>query len=239
MTRQVEVPGVLLRCSGRFVRDTTGSLGALVTILALGIDPFSQAVISFYGCSINDTVGVPSISRLNSFDTERALESGESFSISPWITINGGFGDPTIVTPNFTCPTESCRFTQPYHSLGVCSRCSDVSHLLITKCNSSSPTILNDRDDVGLSRCSYTLESSAYGRTTAGFDGLDNSNTFASFPGIAEEGPDALLSINKYYSPLTQEGNRDVLRRYIQEFNFRHSLVVFSLGISLLALSLY
>ena len=185
-------------------RHILGSFGALITVLGLGIDPFTQAVVSYYRCSIEDVTKSSSISRLNSFYVDSAQNgpaNGQSLSTSLRVAIDSGFSDSTTVLPNFTCSTEDCRFTQPYHSVGVCSRCSDVSHLLESNCG---PGVFSPDDGTHPKNyspiCNYTLtsniDSESY-NTTAGF--------YGSTRGYLVNLP--LLSINKQPFMLTQNGN--------------------------------
>jgi hypothetical protein len=42
------------------------------------------------------------------------------------VAVDASFGDSTTIMPNYTCSTDSCTFSQPYHSIGLCSKCTDV-----------------------------------------------------------------------------------------------------------------
>ena len=190
-------------------RHILGSLGALITVLALGIDPFTQAVVSYYGCSVKDTTKSSSISRLNSFyvdSSQDGLANGIGLSASLRFAIDDSFSDPNTVLPKFTCSTEDCRFTQPYHSIGVCSRCSDVSDLLISTCPPHFDPDDGERSENFILECNYTLTSD-----------IGNKGAFNSTAGFVDATPAPgtvdvhwqLLSINKQPLALTQNGSRD------------------------------
>jgi hypothetical protein len=134
-------------------RDSLAFLGALLTVVSLGIDPFTQAVVSYHPCTAASNTTVPYISRINSF-----FSIGfDGVELPPWAAqaIVESFNNPTSITPNYTCTTDSCAFAMPYHSIGLCARCVDITNELHTEC----------MDNAGYGSCSYTLS-----RNTSSFE---------------------------------------------------------------------
>ena len=210
-------------------RHITGLLGALITILALGVDPFTQAVVSFRGCSINDITKTSSISRLNSFyisNVQDGPSNGRNLSTSSRVAINGGFGNSTTVMPNFTCLIEDCRFTQPYHSVGVCSRCSDVSPLLESTCIEPDPKqagnpIKNPQNFIP--ECNWTMKSSNNDGPTQSY------NATARYHSTSKLDPEwQPLTINKHCATLTQTGDDDPDTKSLQNRYESATLDIFS-----------
>jgi hypothetical protein len=137
-------------------RDLLALLAAFLTVASLGIDSFTQAVVSFHPCTTL-TSAVPSISRINSFFT-----TGVFGAFNPtWVdrAIEASYDNPASILPDYTCPADFCNFTKPYHSVGICSKCFDVSDQVQTGC-------ADDRTS-----CNYTLSIPGFPteNTTAGY----------------------------------------------------------------------
>lgn len=126
-------------------RDLLAFLGALLTVVSLAIDPFTQAVVSYYPCTTILTTAYPTMSQINSFFSDGML----GWSVPPWAeqAFDASFYNPASITPNFTCATESCKFGELYHSIGLCVTCGDVTHEVQTECT----------DDPENGNCNYTL----------------------------------------------------------------------------------
>ncbi|KAF2501873.1 hypothetical protein BU16DRAFT_613705 [Lophium mytilinum] len=138
-------------------RQKRAFLGASLVLLAFGIDPFAQAVVSYYECSVS-VKGTSTVGRLNSY-FKMGL-TGYSLPGSLRGAIDASFGDSTTLMPNYTCSSDFCSFLEPYHSMGLCSKCTDVTDQLHTAC--WDPEIGGG--------CNYTSttppDSSGYGRNT-------------------------------------------------------------------------
>jgi Protein of unknown function (DUF3176) len=109
-------------------RDLVASIGAVVTIAALAIDPFAQQIIHYYTCQIELTTAQAAIPRTNLF-YEPGLHDGNlqiSISTGMQSAVNIGVFQPAVDV-RFDCLTGNCTFAQPYHSVGYCSHCSDIS----------------------------------------------------------------------------------------------------------------
>lgn len=148
-------------------RNVTSSLGALIIVFAMGVDPFTQSIVSYYGCNINESDAIASISRIN-MNSPLGLDTLESYAFSATVrgAFDASFSDSTSLMPNYTCSTKSCTFSQPYHSIGLCSKCDNITDQLQTSCEPGAH-----------GACNYTLSgaptSTGYNRTgndmTVGF----------------------------------------------------------------------
>lgn len=134
------------------------SVGAVVTVLALAIDPFTQQVLSYPVRPMevtNDTA--PSIPRTDWFN---GGVSNVDTSQSPELkAVFRGMYDG-VLDVDFSCPTGNCTWPL-YDSLGICSTCIDTSEKTSVTCESV------DTSQCGLPnaiipvvsclRCTYTM----------------------------------------------------------------------------------
>lgn len=102
------------------------ALGALTTLLALAIDPFTQQLIRAADCSETLSKNIPvSVPRTNflelpDFDRQMNLKSTIIASL---------YAFPNLT--DFDCPTGNCTFQDTYSSLSFCSRCTDRSSEIV------------------------------------------------------------------------------------------------------------
>jgi hypothetical protein len=108
-------------------RDIGSSVGALVTVAALVIDPFAQQVIQAHTCPIADPkaqVSIPKNEYGAGVDTLRAAMQSAIYAV---------VYNPETITILFDCTTGNCTFEDHYSSLGYCSSCVDLtSNLKVT-----------------------------------------------------------------------------------------------------------
>jgi hypothetical protein len=116
---------------GKFKRPLT-SLGAVIVIAAVLIDPVIQQMTQYENCKIDITgPGVTAtVARTNIFSPQMlhvgaGLASPDSASQSPMLS--GLFAEPQQA--NFECSTGNCTFDS-YSTVGWCSKCEDVSKAL-------------------------------------------------------------------------------------------------------------
>ena len=110
--------------------------GALITIIALAIDPFSQQIINYTDCAQPLPNAIASISRTNNYSAYGfRWASDENTLDAPMInTLYSGLINPPenpaslIVTE---CPTGNCTFPSDngasHSSLAMCHSCEDIS----------------------------------------------------------------------------------------------------------------
>lgn len=112
-------------------RDTLATTGALIIILMVIIDPFTQQILSYYGCSwpVPDMqVFLPRSSFLGSLGADSLHLGGGVVSVPPrWqsAVVAGLLSAPQVLP--VLCATGNCTYQGAYSTLGFCSTCSDVS----------------------------------------------------------------------------------------------------------------
>ncbi|KAI1076771.1 hypothetical protein F5B20DRAFT_572619 [Whalleya microplaca] len=149
-------------------------LGAFITIVTLGVDPFIQQVIVY------PTRTVPSI--VSNSSVPIALEYsnytfGEIMAIrEPTLgmksAINNGIYDTNahpqddfLLSPQ--CATGNCTWPETYQSLAVCTKCANTTSLITKNCTTSG----------ALTYCEYTLPNKFM------FDGLQRGRMYMNATG--------------------------------------------------------
>lgn len=176
-------------------RHLAAFLGALITVVALGVDPFTQAVVGYYACTTSTNKATANVGRLNSFFTQGA---GYGLSTTKQIAIDSSFSDPTTIMPPHKCTTESCALTQSYHSIGLCTKCNDVTDQIQENC----------KPGMG-GGCNYTLSAqypSTLANTTTGYRtapvaGGSSAGTYANWQVLSLEKYDYVMSSEGYMLP--------------------------------------
>ena len=115
-------------------RDLLASSGALVMLLMLFVDPFTQQVLRYYDCSVvlkGSEASVARTSYLDSFGSSSERVFPNLVSVPPnWQdAVNAGIFSPGQ-KPKFNCPTGNCTFANSYGTMAYCSKCQDVSNSL-------------------------------------------------------------------------------------------------------------
>ncbi|PVH92305.1 hypothetical protein DM02DRAFT_543964 [Periconia macrospinosa] len=109
------------------------SFGALLTILLLLLDPFSQQIIRNSECEVR----VPNnstIARTNVYsEIGREIVTGQRSSnlavvpVNVRRAVNNGMFASQQPEPAYACDTGNCTFSRHYSTLGYCSSCKDAS----------------------------------------------------------------------------------------------------------------
>lgn len=129
------------------MRRSLASLGALITLFSLALDPFFQQVIDFPERWVCDgwNSTIPKVTRyepppdrifVNGVGrNQEDLDAGET--LDRFFYGNGTqpvpFGNGTRAEIPLSCPTSNCTWPA-YDTLGVCSSCTDVSDMLTFAC---------------------------------------------------------------------------------------------------------
>lgn len=125
------------------LRQPLTALGALITFVALAIDPFTQQLVQAVDCSEILSQDVPaSVPRTNYLRYDRNLPTG---SLQP--TILAGLETFPNLT-DFECSTGNCTFPNTYSSLSFCSRCSDRSSEVVIDEQCRVTSIAPDTDNL-------------------------------------------------------------------------------------------
>ncbi|KAL2061034.1 hypothetical protein VTL71DRAFT_9086 [Oculimacula yallundae] len=113
------------------------SFGALITILALAIDPFSQQIIQYYPCIESVPGSVSSLPQANNYTNGGFLskpgyaELDSTMAAAMYMgTIDAPRNPSSII--DFDCSTGNCTFpavqNATFQSLGICSSVMDIAH---------------------------------------------------------------------------------------------------------------
>ncbi|KAE9365152.1 hypothetical protein N431DRAFT_563141 [Stipitochalara longipes BDJ] len=115
------------------------SAAALVVILAVAIDPFTQQIIQYYeSIAPSDVRGNATIPRTNHYeDAGPHIGAGENNIDNDMLgAVMAGFwgagtgsGSYTVEATN--CLTGNCTFAEEYHTLAMCSSCTDLTSQLV------------------------------------------------------------------------------------------------------------
>lgn len=109
----------------RHIRQPLTGLGALITVLAIAIDPFIQQLVAHVDCS-QPMHGVnASMPRTSYFNS-----SWDSMRWEPIESMTPSYMAAFFTTQNLTsfhCATGNCTFHDNYSTLGFCSRCEDIT----------------------------------------------------------------------------------------------------------------
>lgn len=94
---------------------SVSSLGALVTILILFLEPFSQQIVSFVDCDQVREREIASVPRTNFYESDENFTRGDTNNV-PW-TLRNSVGQGIYATHkpqvNFECGTGNCRCKIP------------------------------------------------------------------------------------------------------------------------------
>jgi hypothetical protein len=112
-------------------RSLLATLGALITVLTIAIDPFAQQVVHYYSCNLAFTGANATMPRTGLFQEAGSVHlSVNANTVTPGLAsaINAGvFSAEAAMRITSDCPSGNCQFPEPYHTLGYCSNCSDIS----------------------------------------------------------------------------------------------------------------
>ncbi|MCJ1423526.1 hypothetical protein MMC29_001410 [Sticta canariensis] len=136
-----------------FKAKYVASIGAIATVLALGVDPIIQQTISINAHVVNSTK-LATIGRAQSFlqwdslkrpliwPTNYGVPENGPHLLPPTDMIAAMFdgmfsaasgSDTSSSSPNLSCPTGNCTFP-PFKTLAVCSECEDITNALNETC---------------------------------------------------------------------------------------------------------
>ena len=162
-------------------RGSVGSLGAILMILVLGFDVFSQQMISLT-FELGNTTSSSTTAQVPRSETYAAVANDRSSISSPradsrmQAAIMSGWMVALTSPPQAPCPEESCTFpTTP--TLAMCGRCIDMTSSLSTNCSSSDEY------------CAFRLPS---GNTLTSPPASDSQKLFQTFPVSADQPISAL-----------------------------------------------
>ena len=125
-------------------------MGASIAIVAIALDPFTQAVIGLYDCTFEDPSGHSTIARTNTLgyysiaNNHNPMGTPMAFQKA----LVAGLMAPGAITVKHNCSSGNCTFLTPYHAVGYCNECSDITNDLRRDCS-----------DEQNGNCTYSLPS--------------------------------------------------------------------------------
>ncbi|KLU86477.1 hypothetical protein MAPG_05489 [Magnaporthiopsis poae ATCC 64411] len=136
-------------------RSTVAAVGALLTIVALVADPFSQQLITVETRQVVSQTGVAFFSSSLVYDSGATLRQQRTFRAGSrtvdsnmyGAVLEGVFSAATPET-SFECSTSNCTWPGTYDFLGVVSSCANVTL--------ETPAVCNGADGGGDASCTYT-----------------------------------------------------------------------------------
>lgn len=170
-------------------RISVASLGALITLLTLGFDPFIQQLITTPQRDLSFQAGSTAVYKASTFDQSVLLNAQETVNdtmlrlsgVNPYSKIqmavsNGASSQGQIEDFAPSCPTANCTWPT-FKSLGLCSTCINVTDYARKnwKCEDGPSDTVSGL--IGNNRtCSYNLPNSAFSYEYEIFPGDSNGN---------------------------------------------------------------
>ncbi|KAJ6443157.1 metallopeptidase, catalytic domain-containingprotein [Purpureocillium lavendulum] len=111
------------------------TFGAILVLVTLAVDPFSQALVSYYSCP-RPAAGTAAIPRANAYDSSGSHfgANAETLDSPMRLAIYMGLLEPPVnssVSVKASCATGNCTFPSEsgatFTTLGMCHSCSDVT----------------------------------------------------------------------------------------------------------------
>lgn len=195
------------------------SLGALITILALLIDPFAQQIVRYYDCPKISLTEHATIARTNVLapahrSTWNDIFMSRAFYNDVRIAVNTGIFAVHLPDVPFSCPTGNCSFTEPYTTIGYCSSCEDKTHELVFteyRLNYSGQEFIHTNvslNNAG-SDSALTLQ-----RDPSGSDSLVSSTTFLGGDVRPMDSFCRVIDIIRWVGSETQRAESEVVQAY-------------------------
>jgi Protein of unknown function (DUF3176) len=152
-------------------RHLITSIGAIVTIAALVIDPTVQAMVKYYDCPwpVEGLQAKIPTAQVYSELGLHAVAGGNTLPLGMQSAVNAGIFTPGQIGISFDCPTGNCTFPPSYSSIGYCSSCSNVSDQL--KIRNYTAYLNTTNEDGSISSFpSYILNATLPSGLTASYD---------------------------------------------------------------------
>ena len=161
------------------------SIGAVITVLALAMDPFIQQIAS-YGTreAVADDPSTLKVAWIAHDDGTSIARMKAAFY--------KGVSDFGALKVEPTCPTGSCTWSSPYSTLAVCSRCFDITDQIrklgvgtcvsmnASQCEWSLPNGLTVQPGQFVNASGELLSSNTIGIPIANFSMLNNGDSASS-----------------------------------------------------------
>lgn len=198
------------------------SIGAIATILALGVDPIVQQTLSIR-LNVLEAINNATLGRAQSFLQWDIQDYSVRQDLSPGVNgdsdpdpsshvllpppemvaamfdgMFSGDGGPTRLTsgPSLFCPTGNCTF-QPFQTLAVCSRCENITDALNHTCSFTAAGSVQGPPGVS-TLCEYTTSNNLKMNRTFG---PNTVSTSCSLPSVGPPPyPQSILNFTGIWS---------------------------------------
>ncbi|KFZ16751.1 hypothetical protein V501_02077 [Pseudogymnoascus sp. VKM F-4519 (FW-2642)] len=185
-------------------------LGAVVTLLAIGIDPFTQQLIQFRSGLVSEPSHAARIARSSRYTGEYGSTPVDMPLSMRTAVLTGLTRSPSELAQQVLvqCPTSNCTWP-PFRTLGVCHRCTNVTASLrrIDGIDSSLVNITGymlGLDGPPIFNNSGTFPSTAYVLPNGHF--IANVNAHSSQPGSISEYTMTSFGTGSQNKTLTMKG---------------------------------
>ncbi|KAK5746363.1 hypothetical protein LTR17_000743 [Elasticomyces elasticus] len=131
------------------IKATVACLGAVIVVLALFVEPFSQQIMAPHPIPATASNETASIAATNIYVADYR-SGGQVPMLGYQVTILSALTLPAT-DPPYDCPSGNCTWSE-YSSLGICNSCEDIAHEALVSCDSFQG------DYSGL--CTYKIPSS-------------------------------------------------------------------------------
>lgn len=122
------------------IGSTLAILGALLTVLSVAIDPFTQQILSFPAREVQAHNVTASAQKAQVYAPEWAETTINTFELEPTMQTAILTGLARINTPlQPNCPTVHCDYPD-FVTLGICTQCEDVTEKTVQTCHPLSNT---------------------------------------------------------------------------------------------------
>ncbi|KAF8860794.1 hypothetical protein BDZ45DRAFT_298933 [Acephala macrosclerotiorum] len=162
-------------------RNFLTTFRAVITIIAIAIDPFAQQIVRYSPCEQISFTSNASIPRTNQY-INGGIHIGanlDTVDLGLQSAVNVGVFSPSSVATPFTCPTGNCTFPQ-YRSLGFCSTCKDISSEVVITMNNETIVFSDNTTSSGSSgTLNFTLPSGLWASPMDAEQFSLGTNTFA------------------------------------------------------------
>lgn len=133
-------PWGALKLVSRRPLNLVSTLGAVITVIAIAVDLFTQQVLRFYSCARPDDAQTASIPRSNNYTIGEPAASSSGAMIDAKLTgalyqgMLNPFTNSTVAVSTY-CPSGNCTFTHTddvaYSSLAMCTSVKDITKSVI------------------------------------------------------------------------------------------------------------
>ncbi|OQU94208.1 hypothetical protein CLAIMM_00598 [Cladophialophora immunda] len=121
--------GCLLFLFASGASETIAIVGAILVVLTLVIDPFTQQLVRYYDCKIPSRDQPASVVRTSGyFDWGAHFAAGQT-EINPQMlaAVQAGIFNPSAISVDFNCPSGNCTFSDLYSTVAYCASCTDTT----------------------------------------------------------------------------------------------------------------